>query len=174
MLANFRKRSATVGLAVLLMSPGICSATDTPTPATMRQQQIEKSGAAVMPFDINRTLHVFHPLADGGMQRVVLKNPTDVAQLPPIRNHLRSEALRFAKGDYGDPAAIHGAAMPGLAELHLGYRRIAVMYADVPGGGSIRYKTSDPAMIVALHRWFAAQSSDHGAHAMHDMPGMKM
>lgn len=134
---------------------------------TPRQRQVEHLGQAVMPFDQRRTLHVFRELPDGGVQRVVAENPRDARQIGLVRAHLREEARRFAHGDFGDPAAIHGMAMPGLAELERGYENVHVTYADVPGGGSIRYASADPGLVAALHRWFSTQSTDHGAHAMH-------
>jgi hypothetical protein len=134
---------------------------------TPRQREVEHLAQSVMPFDQRRTLHVFRDLPDGGLQRVVAKNPRDARQIGLVRAHLGDEARRFAHGDYGDPAAIHGMAMPGLAELERGYEDVHVTYADVPGGGSIRYLSAEPRLVAALHRWFAAQSTDHGAHAMH-------
>ncbi len=134
---------------------------------TPRQRQVERLGQAVMPFDQRRTLHVFRDLPDGGLQRVVAKNARDGRQIALVRAHLREEARRFAHGDYGDPAAIHGTTMPGLAELERGYEDVHVTYADVPGGGSIRYLSAEPRLVAALHRWFAAQGADHGAHALH-------
>ena len=148
-------------LAVLIVAPGPVDA------RTPRQQQVEQRGQSVMPFDQHRTLHVFHDLPDGGVQRVVAKERRDAGQIALVRAHLREEARRFAHGDYGDPAAIHGRAMPGLAELARGYENVHVTYADVPGGGTIRYASADPRLVAALHRWFASQSADHGPHAMH-------
>jgi hypothetical protein len=134
---------------------------------TPRQRQVEQRGQSVMPFDQRRTVHVFRELPDGGVQRVVAKDQRDAGQVALVRAHLRAEARRFAHGDFGDPAAIHGGAMPGLAELARGYESVHVTYADVPGGGAIRYASADPRLVAALHRWFAAQSADHGAHAVH-------
>lgn len=68
-------------------------------------------GASVMPFDLSRSTHVFAPTADGGTQQVISKDG-DPAQIGLIRAHLRKEAAAFARGDYGDPALIHGQAMP--------------------------------------------------------------
>jgi hypothetical protein len=56
--------------------------------------------------------------------------------------------------------------MPGLPQLRAGASRIAISYLQTPNGASIRYKTSDPQLIAAVHEWFAAQVKDHGAHAM--------
>ena len=82
-----------------------------------------------------------------------------------IQGHLQEEAERFRRGDFGDPAAIHGDAMPGLAELRTGAGQISVRYGPLPDGAQLRYTTEEPALVAALHQWFAAQTSDHGRHA---------
>ena len=125
----------------------------------------EHLGAAVMPFDLARSIHVFTPLADGGTQEVISRDG-DPAQVDLIRAHLRKEADAFAGGDYSDPSSIHGAAMSGLAELRAGAGRVAVAFTTIPKGAALRFKSSDPALVAALHRWFAAQVRDHGADAM--------
>jgi hypothetical protein len=130
-----------------------------------RRRDVAERGARVMPFDLDRTTHVFSPNPSGGIQTVTADDPADGEQVRLTRVHLREEAERFRRGDFADPAAIHGAAMPGLAELRAGAARIEVTYTDVPGGGAIRYETRDPALVRALHAWFAAQRFDHGAHA---------
>jgi hypothetical protein len=56
--------------------------------------------------------------------------------------------------------------MPGLSQLRAGAKRIAISYGAMANGASITYRTSDPSLIAAIHRWFAAQVHDHGAHAM--------
>lgn len=99
------------------------------------------------------------------MQTIVVRNG-EPKQIALVRSHLKKEAGEFARGDFADPAKIHGMSMPGLAQLRSGASKIVVTYASAKNGASIYYKTSDPAMIVAIHRWFAAQVKDHGAHAM--------
>jgi hypothetical protein len=131
-----------------------------------RQAAVAERGAAVMPFDLDRTSHIFETQPDGGLQQVVAHDPQDTTQITLIRGHLQEEAAKFQQGDFADPAAIHGDAMPGLAGLRAGYAQIDVAYAELPNGAQIRYTTSDPAMVTALHTWFQAQLSDHGNHAM--------
>lgn len=118
-----------------------------------------------MPFDLARTTHRFEPLADGGRQQVVANDPADRQQIALIRELLTQEVAAFRSGDFGDPAAIHSAAMPGLAVLETSAGTLAIAYSDLPDGAQIRFTTSDPLLIDALHAWFAAQLSDHGAHA---------
>lgn len=130
-----------------------------------RQADVAARGAEVMPFDLERTTHVFAKRANGGVQTVVADDPDDAEQVALVRAHLRKEAAKFRRGELDDPARIHGMEMPGLAELQRGVRRIAIVYADVAAGGQIHYRTDDRALVAALHHWFNAQTSDHGGHA---------
>jgi len=84
-----------------------------------------------------------------------------------IQSHRKEESEKFRKGDFSDPAKIHGEDMPGLAELKTGAQKIAVRYTALPDGAQIRYSTKDPKIVTALHQWFTAQLSDHGHHATH-------
>lgn len=131
----------------------------------LRHAHIAARGAHVMPFDLEETTHIFQPLPKGGLQTVVADNPADTQQIALIQTHLQSESEKFSSGDFSDPAAIHGEAMPGLSELAEGYQNIQIQYSSLPNGGEIRYRTQNPALITALHDWFAAQRSDHGHHA---------
>lgn len=130
-----------------------------------RQAQVAARGATVMPFDQNRTTHVFHSTATGGVQRVVADDPHDARQIRRIRTHLRKEASRFAAGNFTDPMAIHGMKMPGLDALRRGAARVQVEDATIPSGAKITYTTAEPGLITALHDWFDAQLTDHGSHA---------
>ena len=154
-----------VGL-ILLIAAGI--STMQLRRSSIRQAEVATRGAEVMPFDLDRTMHVFAPLADGGRQTVTANDPTDANEIALIRGHLQAEAEKFRRGDFGDPAAIHGDAMPGLAELRAGASRIDVRYEDLPNGAALRYTTQDADLVRALHAWFDAQVSDHGQHAEHE------
>jgi hypothetical protein len=154
--------AALVALVLLALAGWALFAQDR---SAQRQAEVAARGAEVMPFDLERTTHSFDDLPDGGLQQVLADDATDTAQIALIRAHLQEEASRFQRGDFGDPAAIHGDMMPGLAELRQGYAQIEVAYAELPDGAQIRYTTSDPTMVAAVHAWFAAQLSDHGGHA---------
>ena len=130
-----------------------------------RQEEVALRGAEVMPFDLEQTLHVFEKLDNGGLQRVVVKEPSNKEQISLIQRHLKEEAEKFRRGDFSDPARIHGQDMPGLAELKSGAGKIEVAYTPLPDGAQIRYTTKEPALVMALHHWFDAQVSDHGRHA---------
>lgn len=132
---------------------------------TSRQEDVAARGAHVMPFDQNTTTHMFKKASDGGVETVTANVPSDTAQVGLVRMHLAHEADLFATGDFGDPTAIHGSNMPGLADLEHGAGRIHFDYADVPGGAKITYTTGDSALVSAIHHWFDAQLADHVSHA---------
>lgn len=136
--------------------------------AQTRQEHVHGMAHAVMPFDMTKTMHVFAMTESGGIERVIVKDKRDGDQVMLIRQHLRKEAARFEKGDYSDPASLHGASMPGLRELQAGVKRVAVSYSDVPDGGQITFSTTDLHLLTAIHRWFGAQLSEHGADARAD------
>jgi len=120
----------------------------------------------VMPFDLHRTTHLFTKNADGGVEKVVVNDPSDRRDLDLIRAHLQTEAENFRRGNYSDPAKIHGMDMPGVGELQQNAARVNVVFAEIPGGAQITYASTEPALISALHDWFDRQASDHS------MPGM--
>lgn len=161
-LALLLSGSMLIGILITL---GVLATTGMLTGAN-RQAMIHEQGGAVMPFDLNRTTHVFKTTESGGVETVITKDSADSEQIALIQQHLHHEVLRFREGDFSDPATIHGTGMPGLTELAAGAVKITFSYAALPNGARISYETKDPRLIDALHRWFAAQLADHGHDAM--------
>jgi hypothetical protein len=150
---------------VVLFTSGYALASHHMNGGMDHQAMIEANGAEVMPFDQNKTTHIFQTTGVGGVESVVAKDAQDHQQIGLIRTHLQEEATKFTDGDYEDPARIHGMDMPGLKELEVGYNQVQVLYADLSNGGSITYTSSDPVLVEAIHAWFDRQLLDHGAHA---------
>jgi len=144
------------------------AATDaSPSASVQRQHDVARRGADVMPFRLDATTHVFTKTRRGGVQKVVAKNPSDVAQVRLVRQHLRDIQRQFEHGDFSGPSHIHGEEMPGLAQLQAApHGAITVAYQSVPAGAQLTYSSRDRKLVTALHRWFDAQLSDHGADAM--------
>lgn len=148
--------------AALLCLPLLGMAAD-----PQRQADVAARSPDVMPFSLQSTTHVFTRTPGGGVQKVVAKDPADVVQVKLVREHLRQIRAEFLRRDFSGPAHIHGAEMPGLAELQSAPAgRIAIAYREVPSGAELAYRTADPKLVQALHRWFDAQVSDHGADAV--------
>lgn len=134
--------------------------------AQERQLEVAKRGALIMPFALNATTHIFTKSSDGGVQRVIAKSSIDQPQIQSIREHLREITGQFSRGDFSGPVQIHGAEMPGLAQMRAATPgRISISYRDLPAGAEIVYATADPALTRALHLWFDAQLGDHGHDA---------
>jgi hypothetical protein len=161
-----------VGIALVAVATG-CAARAEPAPPVAsadRQAQVAERGQSVMPFDLDATTHHFTKTGSGGVQTVVADDPEDTSQVALIRQHLQQEADRFRRGDFTDPASIHGETMPGLAVLRDSPGKVTVEYATTGTGARITYTSNDTAVVAALHAWFDAQVGDHGAHATPGAP----
>ena len=130
-----------------------------------RQEHVHQMAHSVMPFDISKTVHIFKMTESGGVQRVIAKDPDATDQVALIQQHLQHATRMFQQGNYSDPKKLHGAEMPGFKDLEAGASRIHVSYTAVPSGAEIRFETTDLHLITAVHRWFGAQLSEHGADA---------
>jgi len=135
------------------------------TYAESPQEQVHQMAHSVMPFDISKTVHIFKMTEFGGIQQVIVKDPGSIDQIAFIQRHLQHEAERFQFGDYSDPAKLHGAQMPGLKELQAGASDIKISYTTLPNGAELTFETTDLHLLTAIHRWFGAQLSEHGADA---------
>jgi hypothetical protein len=136
-----------------------------PNSKISRQTEVALKGAFVMPFDLARTTHFFDDTSSGGIETITANDKKDTRQIALIRSHLMEEAKRFARGDFSDPAKIHGQDMPGLGELARAGDRLQVKCRKLPAGASLSYASADAAVVAAVHAWFAAQRSDHAAHS---------
>jgi len=156
------KHLSHLALLALFASPLVAHAAD-----AQRQAEVAKLGADVMPFSLKATTHIFTKTAEGGAQRVVAKNPAATTQVRLVREHLHDIQAQFLKGDFSGPSHIHGNEMPGMADLKAAMPgQVAIHYKDVDGGAELTYRTADAKLVAALHEWFDAQLSDHGADAM--------
>jgi hypothetical protein len=127
-----------------------------------RQEEVAKRGAQVMPFSLERTLHIFAKTKTGGVQQVIAKDPSDTGQITLIREHLSMISKQFAQGNFSAPASIHGNDMPGLADLEKARPgQLRIEYKELPDGAQIAYSSASPEMVDAIHRWFDAQLVDH-------------
>jgi hypothetical protein len=105
-------------------------------------------GAQVMPFDQSQAMHMFLPDSSGGVIEIVVHD-MDAHQIALVRSHLLAEAAKFAKGDYSDPAHIHGQIMPGLNQLESGVSQISVRYFETPSGAAITLSSATPGPLVS-------------------------
>jgi hypothetical protein len=146
-------------IAIFLLLGGAAAIAET------QQEHVHQMAHGVMPFDISKVLHIFRMTESGGVLRVIARDPGAADQVALIQQHLRHEAGQFEKGNYSDPSALHGANMPGLKDLEQGASDIKISYTALPDGAEITFGTKDLHLLTAIHRWFGAQLSEHGADA---------
>src|SRR5581483_11454008 len=94
----------------------------------------------------------FIPTADGGIEDAVVLRRNSAA-VKHLQAETRKRARAFARGQFVDPTNPHGDLVPGLREMRGQWNRIHVSYRDLPAGSRIKYTTSDPVMVEALHQW---------------------
>lgn len=126
---------------------------------------LQERGASpgAMGVDQYTSVHRFDDLPDGGRiepQRQV----ADSAGVEQIRAHLRHISSVFAQGDFSIPGFVHDtAAVPGTAVMRERKERIDYQFAELPLGGEVRIRSSDPEAIEAIHAFLAFQRGDHRA-----------
>jgi len=131
-----------------------------------RQDEVARLGQQVMPFNLDKTLHIFSKTEVGGLQKVIVKEPSNDSQIALIREHLKKISEEFKQGNFADPTRIHGKDMPGLSTLQSAESgTINIQYHELADGAEITYTTDKLALINAIHLWFDAQLSDHAQHA---------
>ncbi|MGZ5056245.1 MAG: aspartate carbamoyltransferase [Methylobacter sp.] len=140
-----------------------------------RLNEVTRRGMHVMPFDLKQTQHIFNKTETGGVQQVIVKDPSNSKQIELIRQHLTKISGEFSHGDFSDPEKIHGKEMPGLAVLRTAKPgQLHIQYKELPNGAEITYSAEDKALITAIHQWFDAQLSDHAQHAVSGHQGHSM
>jgi hypothetical protein len=167
------RRLALFVAPVLLTGVGLAGCGDDGV-TDSRQVEVREAGASVMPFDLDKTKHSFVKTDDGGVQTVITLDRTDTEQVALVREHLLEIRDEFSAGRFDDPTTIHGADMPGVSDLAAGAARLEITYREVDGGAALTYRTSDGSLVAALHDWFDAQVSDHGADAVSEPLGHVM
>jgi len=133
--------------------------------AETKQEHVHRMSHDVMPFDLAKTTHTFRMTDSGGVERVIVKDESDKDQVLLIQKHLQQEAESFQRGDYSAPALLHGDDMPGLNDLQTNADQISVRYSPLPNGAEITFETAELHLLTAIHKWFGAQLSEHGADA---------
>jgi hypothetical protein len=132
-----------------------------------RLDEVVARGVHVMPFDLDKTLHVFTKVEKGGVQQVIAKDKNDTEQIALIREHLSKIAREFNQGDFSNPVKIHGDNMAGLETLRSAEKNtLSITYKELPDGAQIDYTSEKADLVTAIHQFFDAQLSDHARHAV--------
>ncbi len=118
-------------------------------------------GDKVMGFDQAATSHHFFLYEDGGAIEVTVKDRADKKNLDAIRSHLPHIMQSFGKGDFSDPAFVHGEGVAGTETMQRLRDRIAYKYEDMRDGGRIRISTRHARALAAVHEFLRFQITEH-------------
>jgi hypothetical protein len=125
---------------------------------------MQARGGLAMGVDQYTSTHRFEPLPDGGLITLV-RSRDDSAGVIQIRAHMRAIAAAFQRGDFNLPGFVHARPVPGTATMGARRSRISYLADTVPGGGSLRIRSSDSIAVAAIHDFLAFQRSDHRVDA---------
>jgi len=129
--------------------------------------EVQQRTQQVVPYALDQTQLTFTKTVHGGVQHVVAKSADNTQQIKLIQANLLKMTSDFRKGDFSVTERIHGADMPGLAQLKMAETDdIKFEYKALPNGAQIHYSTEYPQYVQALHEWFDAQMSEHGNEVM--------
>jgi hypothetical protein len=122
--------------------------------------EVQARGKMVMGVDQYTSQHVFEDLPDGG-RIVLVRDTADTIGTRTIREHLKTIATLFSRGDFALPGQVHDREVPGTRVMAA--KRSMLSYEFVPraGGGEVRIRTSDVEAIAAVRAFLAFQRSDH-------------
>lgn len=124
---------------------------------------LQSRGESAMGVDQYTSAHRFEPLPDGG--RIELqRDSSDRTGVETIRAHMRDIADRFSRGDFTIPGFVHAREVPGTRVMAERKGQITYEAHELPGGGEVRIRATDPVAVNAIHDFLAFQRSDHRAH----------
>jgi hypothetical protein len=124
---------------------------------------MQARGQMAMGVDQYTSSHHFERSPDGG--RIELQRDTvDSLGIAQIRAHMRLIQHAFEAGDFSTPAFVHMKDMPGTAVMTAKRSVISYTYEDLPRGGEVVIRSSDPEAIGAIHQFLEAQQMEHHAH----------
>ena len=129
--------------------------------ASQRQADVEKHGDQAMGFPHDKTTHHFHLSADGGAIEITVNDSKDAENLRAIRLHLAHIATQFSNGDFAIPMFVHDQVPPGVPAMKEQRATISYRFEELPTGGRVRIKTTNPEALKAIHDFLHFQIEDH-------------
>jgi hypothetical protein len=125
------------------------------------QADVEKHGDEAMGFPHDKTTHRFRLYADGGAIEVTANDSNDSQNMQAIRSHLTHIATMFFNGEFSIPMFVHDQVPPGVPMMKEKRAEISYTFEELPAGGRVRIKTTNPHALKAIHEFLRFQIADH-------------
>jgi TusA-related sulfurtransferase len=129
--------------------------------ASQHQADVEKHGDEAMGFPHDKTTHHFRLYSDGGAIEVTVNDGKDSRNVQAIRSHLAHVVTMFTSGDFSIPMFVHDQAPPGVPVMKEKRGEISYSFEELPAGGRVRIKTTNPEALKAIHEFLRFQIGDH-------------
>jgi len=129
--------------------------------AAQHQADVEKHGDEAMGFPHDKTTHHFRLYSDGRAIEVTVNNNKDSQDLQAIRSHLTHIVTMFSDAEFSVPMFIHDQVPPGVSVMKEKRTEISYTFEELPTGGRVRIKTTNPDALKAVHDFLRFQIADH-------------
>jgi hypothetical protein len=139
------------------------------TEGSQHQADVEKHGDEAMGFPHDETTHHFHLYSDGGAIEVNVNDSKDSQNIQAIRSHLAHIVTMFSNGEFSIPMFVHDQVPPGTAMMKEKRAEISYSFEELPAGGKVRIKTTNPDALKAIHEFLRFQIEDHQTGDTADM-----
>lgn len=130
-------------------------------PVQNPHEHMQERGAVGMGFSQSSTAHHFLIQANGGAIQVTAKDPQDGANRDSIRHHLQHIAHAFASADFDIPMFVHDTTPPGVPEMKNLRKEISYAFEELPDGGQVLIRTTNPQALEATHKFLKFQVKEH-------------
>ena len=137
----------------------------TPEPATAQQSDtafkaMDMRHGTVVGEDPMALEHQFVAQSDGG-DIILERQIHEDLGINQIRAHLLLISRSFARGDFSLPGFVHEKPVPGTVVMAQRAGQITYTVEDLPHGGVVHIRTSDPEALQAIHSFIAFQIAEH-------------
>jgi hypothetical protein len=163
------------GCVVAIVSVAACDASKraqevgAPEPVTAQQadsafKSMDQRHGMVVGEDPMALEHQFVSQPDGG-DIILERQIHEDMGINQIRAHLLLISRSFARGDFTLPGFVHEKPVPGTVMMAQLADRIVYTVEDLPHGGVVHMRTTDPDALKAIHSFIAFQIAEH--HTAH-------
>jgi hypothetical protein len=151
------KHPTILGLAACLLA----SLATASAQSSQAHQDMTRRGEHAMGFDQQATAHHFLLERQGGTIEITVRDAADAATVRQIRAHLAHISEAFAAGDFSLPMSIHETNPPGVDRLKSRRAQLRYETQEIPTGGRLVIRASDPEAVKALHEFLRFQIVEH-------------
>jgi len=129
--------------------------------SAQHQADLVKHGDEAMGFPHDKTTHHFRLYSDGGNIEVIVNDSKDSQNMQAIRSHLTHIVMMFSNGEFSIPMFVHDQVPPGVLVMKEQRTKISYTFEELPTGGRVRIKTTNPDGLKAVHDFLRFQIEDH-------------